>query len=421
MSEADMDKQKDVPTDSKNITESIEEQMESTEPTTSNMDSSEFMESISSLATMSNMLILLGILGVYFIIYFVLGKFFNREENPTGFNMNLSKTLDMLFLIIISIIGYNLYQAHRTNPEKGIVEDSVQTVSGFMFAPGSIFTTLFFIVVFYIVAYLFRIPMDSMTKPIFMTIIESGSWLVLVVLLFINFFKYILNIPLNGLVPSLKPTDKPLQMDDVELEKKKDAKDEKDEKDEKDAKDTKCEKDTKDATDPDAEVFNVANNLYTYEDARAVCKAYNAELATYEQVEDAYNKGAEWCNYGWSEDQLALFPTQKKTWSTLQKTDKHKNDCGRPGVNGGYIANPYVRFGVNCFGKKPEPTDADLVRLNSKQNQLYPKTTADIALENKVDYWKQNADKVLQLNSYSTTSWNRPGVTHSKKLENKPA
>ena len=31
----------------------------------------------------------------------------------------------------------------------------------------------------------------------------------------------------------------------------------------------------------DREVFNVSNNLYTYEDAKAVCKAMDAELATY--------------------------------------------------------------------------------------------------------------------------------------------
>ena len=29
----------------------------------------------------------------------------------------------------------------------------------------------------------------------------------------------------------------------------------------------------------------------------------------------------------------------------------HENDCGRPGVNGGYIANTNAKYGVNCFGK----------------------------------------------------------------------
>ena len=63
----------------------------------------------------------------------------------------------------------------------------------------------------------------------------------------------------------------------------------------------------------DKQVFNIPGNHYTYDDAKAMCKAYNAELATYDQVEQAYNLGADWCNYGWSDGQMALFPTQKQT------------------------------------------------------------------------------------------------------------
>ena len=46
------------------------------------------------------------------------------------------------------------------------------------------------------------------------------------------------------------------------------------------------------------EVFNVPGNEYTYEEARALCKAYGAKIATYSQIENAYKSGAEWCNYG---------------------------------------------------------------------------------------------------------------------------
>ena len=54
------------------------------------------------------------------------------------------------------------------------------------------------------------------------------------------------------------------------------------------------------------QVFNIPGNYYTYKDAGAICSAYGADLATYEQVENAYDKGAEWCNYGWSANQLAF-------------------------------------------------------------------------------------------------------------------
>ena len=71
------------------------------------------------------------------------------------------------------------------------------------------------------------------------------------------------------------------------------------------------------------QVFNIPGNLYSYDNADAVCKAYGAELATYDQIENAYNSGAEWCNYGWSANQLALFPTQKQTYNNLQKIQGH--------------------------------------------------------------------------------------------------
>ena len=37
------------------------------------------------------------------------------------------------------------------------------------------------------------------------------------------------------------------------------------------------------------EVFNISNNLYSYQDAKAVCKAMGSRLATYDEIEDAYN------------------------------------------------------------------------------------------------------------------------------------
>ena len=60
------------------------------------------------------------------------------------------------------------------------------------------------------------------------------------------------------------------------------------------------------------QVFNIPGNYYNYDNAKALCSAYGAQLATYDQIEKSYNNGAEWCNYGWSANQLALFPTQKK-------------------------------------------------------------------------------------------------------------
>jgi len=150
------------------------------------------------------------------------------------------------------------------------------------------------------------------------------------------------------------------------------------------------------------QVFNIPGNYYNYENAKALCKAYNAELASYEQIEKAYNNGAEWCNYGWSAHQNALFPTQKKTYDNLQKIKGHENDCGRPGINGGYIANPNVLFGVNCYGYKPRitPQEDELMKIITP----YPETMEDKIFQKRVDYWKEHLQQIL-LSPFNYNSW----------------
>jgi hypothetical protein len=150
------------------------------------------------------------------------------------------------------------------------------------------------------------------------------------------------------------------------------------------------------------QVFNIPGNYYTYDNAKALCTAYGAELATYDQIEKAYNKGAEWCNYGWSANQLALFPTQKKTYDTLQTIPGHEHDCGRPGINGGYIANPNVKFGVNCYGNKPKITSEEEELM--KTASPYPETPQDIAFQKKVDLMKNNLEQIL-VSPFNHDTW----------------
>ena len=152
------------------------------------------------------------------------------------------------------------------------------------------------------------------------------------------------------------------------------------------------------------QVFNVPGNDYVYPDAKALCSAYGSRLATYKEVEDSYKDGAEWCNYGWSDGQMALFPTQQKTYDELQKIEGHENDCGRPGVNGGYIANPAVKFGVNCYGYKPRITSNEEELMATQP--LYPKTLKDIAMENRVNYWKDKLTEIL-VSPFNHNTWSR--------------
>ena len=126
-----------------------------------------------------------------------------------------------------------------------------------------------------------------------------------------------------------------------------------------------------------SQVFNIADNVFTYDDAEAVCKAYGADLATYDQLVDAYKQGANWCNYGWTKGQLALFPIQKSFWDKVQENEpERQGDCGVPGINGGYFENKNQQFGVNCYGPKRAPrTDESMKKayMSDKERALQEK------------------------------------------------
>lgn len=150
------------------------------------------------------------------------------------------------------------------------------------------------------------------------------------------------------------------------------------------------------------QVFHVPGNKYTYDDSKAICQAYGARLANYKDMEKAYDKGADWCSYGWSEGQMAYFPTQYDKWQKLQTIKGHENDCGRPGINGGYIANPNVRFGVNCFGYKPRITSDEAAAM--AETPLYPKTQDEIDFEHRVDYWRDKIPDII-VAPFNNNSW----------------
>jgi len=150
------------------------------------------------------------------------------------------------------------------------------------------------------------------------------------------------------------------------------------------------------------EVFHISDNKYTYDDAKAVCKAYDAELANYKQIKEAHESGADWCGYGWSDDQMIFYPTQYEKWTKLQKIKGHEHDCGRPGINGGYIGNPNARFGVNCYGYKPDINSEE--KLLMQNSTLFPKTKKEIKFDKKVAKYKNNVSDIL-ISPFNNKSW----------------
>ena len=377
--------------------------MGSTNSTATSANANDANAALSVVFNKTNYIFILWFLAIYVVAYYLIGWFFKRTVDGTGgtggsgFLLRLSRGID--FLVLIGLLIY-LFTSYFTNTEaqrESTYETITTDYSNFINEPTSIITIIISLVLFYVALFLFRVPMSSDTQPVTVSLLELLGWITFAIICFVDFFKYALNISLTGLVASATnidslPSSSPLI---TSLTKQ---------------------------VSPDMsgniggnlslsppvqkdEVFNISNNLYTYDDAQAICTAYGAQLANYEQIEDAYKNGGEWCNYGWSDGQMAFFPTQKSTWDKLQKNPKHKNDCGRPGVNGGYMANPFIKFGVNCYGKKPVATDAELARMKANKEINVPKTAADVALDAKVEFWKANAGNMLVLNSFDRTHW----------------
>ena len=150
------------------------------------------------------------------------------------------------------------------------------------------------------------------------------------------------------------------------------------------------------------QVFHIPDNKYNYENAKAICNAYGGRLASVKEMQEAYTKGADWCGYGWSDGQMALYPTQYDKWANLQKIKGHEHDCGRPGINGGYISNPNVNFGINCYGYKPKITqqEADAMKMAPQ----YPKTMREIEFDKRVDYWKDKLP-AIEVSPFNHNNW----------------
>jgi hypothetical protein len=323
----------------------------------------------------SYIMFMVWFLGIYLVIYAFFGVFLNPKRDPE-MEQRFSTTIDML--AFGSIFVFIVFQAFTTNnlTQDGFVDGVKKFLKDFYGNQLSLFSTMLFLLTFYLLIFILRIPTGS-SKPLSIKFIEFFGLIFLLSVFIYDFFKYFLGYDMLDILGDpivnnlLNSVGAPLNV--VENE----------------------------------QVFNVSNNLYTYDDAKAVCKAFDARLSTYDEIEAAYNQGAEWCNYGWSEGQMAFFPTQKDTWKKLQESELNKNSCGRPGINGGHFANPNIKFGVNCFGRKPKPSDLEKSMMATAKETPIPQTKEEIALNEKVKYYQENGDKLLQVNSFNKEKWSR--------------
>jgi len=326
--------------------------------------------------------LVLAFLGIYFIVFVIIKIFYDTSSNQNELPAIRGKILDVMIFGLLLFYMLTSYVNLNENKQKKYIHDNLVYVRDFINNKTNIFAVISFILGFYLCVYFLQIDMTYDKKPMSIGFIDGIMWSVFIVLLICDFFSIFLNISLVDLLLGDLTEEKEYPEYDIS-----------------------GEEDTS-GNDPENEVFNVSNNLYTYHDAPEVCAVYGAKLATYDQVEEAYNNGGEWCNYGWSLGQMALFPTQKSTWNKLQRSEETKNKCGRPGVNGGYMENDGLLFGVNCFGKKPVATEQDLAFMNANKEVVIPKTEEDVLVNLKTEMWKSKPDIFLKLNSFNRGNWN---------------
>lgn len=383
--------------------------------------------------------------GLAIYLLYSLGKsiFSPRDGGYDGTNLlGYSRAIDVAALIIILGWMYSVYVGLSDDKKNNLIGWFLRWTQDFWNNPNTLLELTLFTLIFFACVYLFRVPMAPEIKPVVVHIIETKIWIVFAMFIVIFFFKYVLGIPIIDLIynnsimnyfenlPSLNlssssssgvKTSSPAGgaapgtsgggatgtsgasgggalgtsgASGGGTSEKANAKQQSigggDSRTKKNTLDN-CPTAPSSDSSSNKEVFNISNYVYTYEHAKEVCNAFGADLATYDQIEQAYNKDGEWCNYGWSEGQLVLMPTQKATWEKLQLTKDQKNMCGRPGVNGGFLGNKEMRFGANCYGVKPARPDNFMYDKSLDNLEINMENTASNNEPTEEDMWRASA------------------------------
>ena len=151
------------------------------------------------------------------------------------------------------------------------------------------------------------------------------------------------------------------------------------------------------------EVYHIPGNRFTYHDAKAVCNAFDSELANYDQLNSSLESGSNWCSYGWTKDQLGLYPTSQNHFKKMQKREGHEYECGLPGINGGYVSNPHTKLGANCYGIKPPITRKEQKLMD--RNNIYPESKKDKCERKKLRNFRKYL-KDIDLSPFNMNEWN---------------
>jgi hypothetical protein len=110
-----------------------------------------------------------------------------------------------------------------------------------------------------------------------------------------------------------------------------------------------------------AEAFHIGGYTHRAADAQAECDKYGAELATRDQMEDAWDEGANWCSWGHEVGGMS-YPVNTSLVSGCSTTPKLV-------THGPTQAN--VKKGVNCYGVKPGTGSPKVTSFNDSKWSLH--------------------------------------------------
>lgn len=389
-----------------------------TKPPPKNMDyewSDGLFATIKEIFSLTNIIFFLWFLLIYYVIFYLVRSFYKNDSDPFKEKLALSRGIDIfIYGLIIILIVYS-YWLLSEDDKTNLIGYLLNFTQEFYNNPNTFFNCFIFIIIFYCFIYLCGVPMTKETQPTSIYFIEQKLWILLITVIIIDFFIYILGIPIvdmifginGGLVNNwynLKSSvvnkfddddgDKIVAPPHIDVSNNKPV-----------VNIIKDDELHKQIHSKKPEVFNISNNLYTYDDANSVCKAFDSRLATVDEVNESYEEGAEWCVSSWSADQHVLYPTQKETYDRLQKIKGSEDSCGRTGVNGGRMKDTSLRFGANCYGIKPPPSELDKIKMNNISNYVPPKSKEDMILDAKVNFWKKNKDKYTAISPFNNEKW----------------
>ena len=149
-------------------------------------------------------------------------------------------------------------------------------------------------------------------------------------------------------------------------------------------------------TEKEKEVYLVKSNIFGKNDANKVCKAlFNGDVATKSQIEIASNEGANWCNYGWANDNNGYYPLSEDTENSVCS--------GKKGLNGGNFANSdNLKLGINCFGIKPEE------KMYSSLDTIFNMDMFNEYERESLEKYKKNLNKgEIKLEPYNPNQWSK--------------